>query len=142
MFGLGGVVGTVVSGPLTDRLGSRALVTLALGLEVIALVALPFIGRGFVGAAIVFVIWGMAAFAATVPVQHRMVSIDPARAALALSWFTTAMYVGIAIAPPLATAAFRLGGPAFIPFVGAIATAVGLVAFLVGYLSRRPIAVA
>ncbi|CAN5407090.1 MFS transporter [soil metagenome] len=141
MFGLGGVVGTVVSGPITDRLGSRVLVTLALGLEVVALVILPFVGRTFVGSAIVFVVWGMAAFAATVPVQHRMVSIDPARAALALSWFTTAMYIGIAIAPPLATAAFRLGGSAFIPFVGAIATAVGLIAFLVGYLSRRPLGV-
>lgn len=142
MFGLGGVVGTVVSGPLTDRLGSRMLVTIALGLEVVALIVLPFVGRTFIGASIVFAVWGIAAFSATVPVQHRMVSIDPPRAALALSWFTTAMYIGIAIAPPLATAAFRLGGSAFIPFVGAIATALGLVAFLIGYLSRGPLVAA
>jgi predicted MFS family arabinose efflux permease len=142
MFGLGGIVGTVVSGPLTDRVGSRLLVTLALGLEVVALVVLPFIGRTFVGAAIVFAIWGIAAFAATVPVQHRMVSIDPARAPLALSWYTTAMYIGIAIAPPLGTAAFHLGGATFVPYIGAIATLVGLIAFLVGYLSRRRLAVA
>lgn len=141
MFGLGGVVGTAISGAVTDRLGSRTSVTVALGVEVVALVVLPFVGRSFVGSAIIFVIWGIAAFAATVPVQHRMVSVDPARAALALSWFTTAMYIGIAIAPPLGTAAFSLAGPKLIPVVGALSTVVALVAFLVGYLSRRPVAV-
>jgi DHA1 family inner membrane transport protein len=58
-------------------------------------------------------------------------------APLAMSWYTTAMYIGIAVAPPLGAAALAVSGGHWVPVVGAIVVALGLVAFQLGYARRR-----
>jgi DHA1 family inner membrane transport protein len=136
-YGVAGVVGNVVAGPLTDRFGSRPTAIVALAGQIVALVVLPFVESSFVASIVVFAVWGVAAFAIAIPVQHRLVTVDPESAALALSWYSTAMYVGIAIAPPLGSAALALGGAEAVPVVGAAVTALALVLFLGGYARRR-----
>ena len=84
-----------------------------------------------------FFVLGIVGFGASVPIQHRLVSVDPARSALAMSWYTTAMYLGIAIAPILGAAASAIGGAHLIPIVAAVVIALALLAFQVGYLKRR-----
>jgi DHA1 family inner membrane transport protein len=122
---------------LTDRFGSRPTAVVALAGQIVALVVLPFVESSFVASIVVFAVWGVAAFAIAIPVQHRLVTVDPESAALALSWYSTAMYVGIAIAPPLGSAALALGGAEAVPVVGAAVTALALVLFLGGYARRR-----
>jgi DHA1 family inner membrane transport protein len=136
-YGVAGVVGNVVAGPLTDRFGSRPTAVVALAGQIVALVVLPFVESSFVASIVVFAVWGVAAFAIAIPVQHRLVTVDPESAALALSWYSTAMYVGIAIAPPLGSAALALGGAEAVPVVGAAVTALALLLFLGGYARRR-----
>jgi DHA1 family inner membrane transport protein len=136
-YGAAGVVGNTVAGPLTDRFGSRKTAIVALAGQIIALAVLPFVESSFAASVVVFAIWGVAAFAIAIPVQHRLVTVDPASSALALSWYSTAMYVGIAIAPPIGSAALAVGGPEAVPLVGAVVTALALVLFLVGYARRR-----
>jgi DHA1 family inner membrane transport protein len=101
------------------------------------LLALPFVAGSFVGTAVLFALWGIAAFAAVPPLQHRLVTIDPATSGLALSWYTTAMYVGIALAPPLGALAIASGGAELVPVFGAGAVLVGIVALQLGYLRIR-----
>ncbi|GAA1446762.1 MFS transporter [Leifsonia poae] len=132
-YGVAGVVGNIVAGPLTDRFGSRLTAIVALGGQIVALAVLPFVESSFVASLIVFAVWGVAAFAIAIPVQHRLVTVDPEAAALSLSWYSTAMYVGIAIAPPIGSAALSLGGAEAVPAVGAAVTALALVLFLLGY---------
>lgn len=136
ILGLGTVVGNVVSGPLTDRFGNRATGAAALAVEALALFALPFVVQSFVGTAIVFAILGAAGFAAVVPVQHRLATVDPDQAALALSWYSTAMYVGIALVPLLSAEALNLGGSQAIPLAGAIAVVLAVAVFLLGFPRR------
>ncbi|RKR73511.1 MFS transporter [Frondihabitans australicus] len=139
LFGLGGVVGTNLSGRLTDRLGSRAMVAIGLGGEVVVLGLVPVLAGSYALLAVAFFVWGVLAFGAVVPVQHRLVSIDPATAGIALSWYSTAMYVGIALAPVLG--GFELAGSGAsiaIPLTGAALALVALVAFAVGSARRRP----
>ncbi|MFF1878112.1 MFS transporter [Leifsonia sp. NPDC058230] len=136
-YGVAGVAGNIVAGPLTDRFGSRATAIVALGGQIAALAVLPFVESSFVASVIVFAVWGVAAFAIAIPVQHRLVTVEPESAALALSWYSTAMYVGIAVAPPLGSAALALGGPEAVPALGAAVTAVALVLFIAGYARRR-----
>jgi DHA1 family inner membrane transport protein len=136
-YGVAGVVGNIVAGPLTDRFGSRKTAIVALAGQIVALAVLPFVESSFVASVVVFAIWGVAAFAIAVPVQHRLVTVDPASSALALSWYSTAMYVGIAIAPPIGSAALAIGGAEAVPAVGAAVTALALALFLVGYARRR-----
>jgi DHA1 family inner membrane transport protein len=138
LYGLGGIIGTTAGGRLTDRFGSRIVVTIALALEAVALVLLVPAHGSFAETAAAFVVWGITAFAATVPVQHRLVSIDPATAGIALSWYSTAMYVGIALAPVVGAAALG-GGGAAIAVAGASAAVLAVVAFQATF-ARRPAA--
>ena len=135
--GIAGVVGNAASGPLTDRFGSRRTLGVSLGIMAVVLLAVPFAEESFIALAILFFVLGMVGFGGAVPVQHRLVSIDPARSALAMSWYTTAMYLGIAIAPILGAAASGIGGAHLIPIVAAGVVALALLAFQVGYLGRR-----
>jgi len=137
--GIAGVIGNAVSGPLTDRFGSRRTLGLSLGLMALALLAVPLAEESFIALATLFFVLGIVGFGASVPIQHRLVSVDPARSALAMSWYTTAMYLGIAIAPILGAAASGIGGAHLIPIVAAVVIALALLAFQLGYLKRRSV---
>jgi len=137
--GIAGVVGNALSGPLTDRFGSRRTLGFSLAIMALVLLAVPFAEGSFVALAILFFVLGMVGFGASVPVQHRLVSVDHARSALAMSWYTTAMYLGIAIAPILGGAASQIGGAHLIPIVAAVVIALAFTAFQVGYVRRRSV---
>jgi predicted MFS family arabinose efflux permease len=130
VFGVAGILGNLVAGPLTDRCGSRIAALVFLGSQVVLLAILPAFATSFVGTAILFGFWGVAANASALPIQHRLIEIDPASSGLALSWYSTAMYAGIALAPPLGAVALGLGGAELVPVVGAAAVAVSLAVFL------------
>ena len=132
-YGIAGIVGNVVSGPLTDRLGSRAFGIGTLIVQVALLALLPVLDGSFVGTLVLFIVWGITAFASGVPLQHRLVEIDPANAGVALSWWATATYLGIAIAPLLGAGALVVGVQ-IIPLVGAVLAAVAIGFFVLGYL--------
>ena len=140
-YGVAGIAGNAIAGPLTDRFGSRPVALIALGAQALTLVVLAFSEASFVATIVVFAVWGGAAFAIAIPVQHRLVHVDPESSALALSWYSTAMYVGIAIAPPIGTLALAAGGPVAVPLAGAVVTVAALAVFLLGYLARTPRAV-
>jgi predicted MFS family arabinose efflux permease len=137
IYGIAGVVGNLIAGWLTDRLGNRVNVTSFLIAEGALLLALPLVSSSYIGTAILFGLWGIASFASVVPLQHRLVVIDPETSAIALSWYTTAMYIGIGLAPILGAAAFGLGGAELIPIFGGAAIVVSLIAFHLGYRAKR-----
>jgi predicted MFS family arabinose efflux permease len=93
------------------------------------------VASSYAGSGLAFALWGVAAFGAVVPIQHRLVSIDPAKSGIALSWYSTAMYVGIALAPVLGSLALS-DGAAMVPLAGAAASALALAAFQLGYRVR------
>ena len=136
LYGVGGIVGTALAGPVTDRFGNRASAAVATGTLVVVFVLLAAEQRSFVALAILFGVWGVVAFGAVVPLQHRLVAIDPATAGLTLGWYSTAMYVGIAVAPVIGGAVLA-AGTVELPLAGAVATALALVAFQLGFLRRH-----
>ncbi|MDM4762244.1 MFS transporter [Galbitalea sp. SE-J8] len=136
-YGIAGVVGNALSGPLTDRVGNRVVATSALGAEIVVLLLIPLASGSFLFTAVLFVLWGLSAFGSVVPVQHRLVAIDPPTSGIAISWFTTAMYAGIALAPPLGAAVQGALGAQRIPVAAAVVTALAIIAFQFAY-ARRP----
>lgn len=136
LYGLGGIAGTTFGGRATDRFGNRPTTTVALTVQAAALLLLPAVDHVFAATAAVFVVWGVSTFAAVVPLQDRLVAVDPERAGISISWYSTVMYVGIALAP-VAGAATRAGGPSLIPIVGACAAVAAGIAFHLGFLGRR-----
>jgi DHA1 family inner membrane transport protein len=139
-YGLAGVVGNLVAGPAADRFGARRVAVIALSGQVIALVVLTLVERSFAGSLVLFALWGVVAFASPIPIQHRLVAVAPESAALSLSWYSTAMYVGIAVAPPLGAITLGFAGAGALPLAGALATLLALGLFLLGFARRRSLA--
>ena len=139
VFGLSGIAGNAIAGPLTDRIGSRRSAIIFLGGQIVVLALVPLAVNSFAAIAVLFVVWGIAANGASLPIQHRLIAIDPATAGVALSWYSTAMYAGIALAPVLGAAVIGVGEVELVPVLGAVVTAVALVAFLLGWLRRTSV---
>lgn len=135
-YGIAGIVGNVVAGPLTDRLGSRLFGTIMVLIQIVLLLLLPVLDGSFVGTLVLFVVWGLTAFASGVPIQHRLVDIDPANAGVALSWWASATYFGIALAPVLGGAALGVNAQ-LVPVVGAVLAILALLVFQLGFALSR-----
>ncbi|WP_344777061.1 MFS transporter [Gryllotalpicola kribbensis] len=128
VYGAFGIVGNWLGGRLTDGIGGRLTALVALALEAVAFVALIALRGGFAATAVLFALWGVGAYAAIVPVQSRLAAIDPERAGISLSWYSTGMYVGIALAPVLGAATLSAGVPVTL-LAAAAAALLGLIAF-------------
>jgi predicted MFS family arabinose efflux permease len=137
VYGIFSVVGNMLAGPLTDRFGSRRMGAIFFTGEIAVLIALVLLRGDFAALAAVYVVWGLTAFAGAIPIQHRLVAADPAVASVAISWYSTAMYVGVAFAPLLGGVLISAGLPSLLPLAGAVATAIALVAFLIGFVARH-----
>jgi DHA1 family inner membrane transport protein len=138
VYGVAGIIGTTASGPLTDRFDSRVVGVIALALEALALIAIAIAGHTFAALVVTFAIWGVTAFAATIPLQHRLLHVDSYLGAVAISWYSTALYLGIAIAPLAGATALRAGRPSLLPIIAAAISALCLTLFLAGYRARNP----
>jgi DHA1 family inner membrane transport protein len=137
VFGIGGIAGNVVAGPLTDRFGNKPVAITVLVAMAISLGLLPTAAGSLVGTAILFALWGVMANAIALPIQHRLVQVNPEAAGVALSWYSTALYGGIAIAPPLGAIALGLGNAQLVPEIGAVAVVLALVVLLLGYFAVK-----
>ena len=137
VFGVGGIAGNVVAGPLTDRFGNRSVAIIVLVAMAVSLGLLPTAAGSLAGTAILFGLWGVMANAIALPIQHRLVQVNPEAAGVALSWYSTALYGGIAIAPPLGAVALGLGNAQLVPEIGAVAVVLALVVLLLGYFTVR-----
>jgi len=140
VFGVAGLVGNWLGGSLTDRFGARPTALAALAAAVVSLVALSGAAGSYLGTVVLFGVWGLATASALVPIQHRLVDVDPAVAGVSLSWYSTAMYLGIALAPVVGASLLPYGA-AWLDLAGAVAAAAALVVFALGYAVRRRVAV-
>lgn len=141
VYGVAGIAGTALAGRLTDRHGAARVAAIAFAGEAAVLVALAAFGGSFALDVAVFALWGLSAFAITVPVQHRLVAVDPSAAGVVLAWFSTAMYAGIGAAPIVGGAALGVSAP-LVPLAGAAAALLGLGVFALGLRVHGPIAAA
>jgi DHA1 family inner membrane transport protein len=137
IYGVAGTVGNLGAGQLTDRFGNRRTASVFIAAQAAALLLISFTLSSYLAMAILFGIWGLVAFAAVPPIQHRLIAVNPETSGLALSWYTTAMYIGISLAPPVGAAALAIGGPALVPVFGAATSVLAVIVFQVGYATRR-----
>ena len=109
MFGIAGVIGTLLGGWANDRFG--ALPTLRTQISVLmgSMIVLPFTQGNYALTLTAFIVWGIAGFGMMAPQQSRLATAFPANAPLLLSLNTSMLYFGTA-------AGAALGGA----FVGAV----------------------
>ena len=135
-YGVAGVIGNIVGGRLADRIGSRRTLQIVLAAQTVAFVSLIFAHGSLVATALVFALSGIAGFAASVAIQYRLALIDSRYANIALAWYSTAMYVGISIAPLIGAAALPYGPPVLL-IAAAVSILVAVVASEISHASRR-----
>jgi MFS transporter, DHA1 family, inner membrane transport protein len=101
LFGLAGVVGTLVGGWANDRFGARR--TLPTQLSVLAsMMALVPLTQGHYAALVaVFFVWGVAGFGMMAPQQSRLAGLSPAQTPILLSLNSSMLYLGTAVGAAL-----------------------------------------
>lgn len=105
LFGLSGVLGTLVGGWANDRFGPQRTLTLQLAVLAAMMLLVP-LTRGHHAALVaVFVVWGIAGFGMMTPQQSRLATLAPAQAPILLSLNSSMLYVGTALGA-------AIGGPA------------------------------
>ncbi|QCX76917.1 Purine efflux pump PbuE [Streptomyces sp. YIM 121038] len=129
-WGIGGVLGSVLAGPLVDRTGRvLALVTGVTALLVVSEASLPLLGAAAFPA---LVVWGAAGWAFQVPQQHRLLALSAERGTVALALNNSALYLGSAVGSGVAGLALSAGLDAgALPWAAAGVAALGLALHLV-----------
>ncbi|KOT93012.1 MFS transporter, partial [Streptomyces rimosus subsp. pseudoverticillatus] len=144
-WGIGGVVGSLVAGPLVDRTGkAAALVGGVLVTVAVAQVLLPLLASAALpGAAAALVLWGAAGWALQVPQQHRLLALRDDRGTVALALNNSALYLGSAVGSALGGLALAAGADGYVlPWAAGGVAALGLVLHLwAGRRSRHAVRV-
>jgi MFS transporter, DHA1 family, inner membrane transport protein len=125
--GFGALVGSVVSGPLSDSLGSTVSGLAALLVLVASVTGLT-VQHSSAVVLVSFFGVGAAAQAFVVPQQHRLFEVSPRLALVTSSWNSTALYGGIALAPVLGGLVIARG-PVVLIALGAAAAVAALILF-------------
>ncbi len=136
VYGLAGVLGNILGGRLADRFGTRRTLQIVLTGQTVAFLALIPAHGSYVATAVCFALSGVSGFAASVAVQVRLALIDPRFANIALAWYSTAMYLGISIAPLIGAAALPLGFTVLLS-AAAVSILVAVIASEVSHTGRR-----
>jgi len=96
LFGLAGVVGTLVGGWANDRFGARRTLPTQLTVLGSMMVLVPLTQGQYALMATVFVVWGIAGFGMMTPQQSRLAALSPAQTPILLSLNASMLYLGTA----------------------------------------------
>jgi MFS transporter, DHA1 family, inner membrane transport protein len=97
LFGLSGVVGTLLGGAANDRFGARTTLRVLLPTLVLMMLLLPLTAGHHAALLVVLLVWGTAGFGMMAPQQSRLAMMAPLQAPLLLSLNTSMLYLGTAL---------------------------------------------
>jgi DHA1 family inner membrane transport protein len=95
IWGVSATVGNIVSGKLTDRVGSTRIINTVLILGSINFALMPITSAFLSTTVVALVIWGICGWGLLVPQQHRLLEIFPQTGALLMSLNSGAVYLGV-----------------------------------------------
>ncbi|MFD1831224.1 MFS transporter [Streptomyces desertarenae] len=125
-FGLTGMVGNFYAGTLADRFGARLVVGGAVTLLAASLLVLPFATGSFAAAAVVIVVYGIAAWGITAPQQSRLITLNPESAPLLISLNAAFLYLAIALSGVIGAVGIGAVGARNISLIGAAVAVLAL----------------
>ncbi|MFF2194711.1 MFS transporter [Streptomyces sp. NPDC058157] len=126
-WGLAATAGTLASGPLTDRYGSRRIINTALTLAAVNFALLPWTSAHLPTTLAALTLWGLCGWGLLAPQTHRLITTLPTAAPLLTGLASAAVYVGVAIAPVAGQAGLTRLGPHWLGPVGATLITLALV---------------
>ncbi len=135
VFGVAGVVGTLVGGWANDRFGPLRTLRVQLAVLVSMMGLLPFTQGHLLATVGALVVWGVAGFGLTAPQQSRLVSLSPTQAPLLLSLNSSMLYLGTALGAVVSGALIDSVG---LPNLGWVGAPFGLAALATLWFDRVP----
>ncbi|GAA2448496.1 MFS transporter [Streptomyces glaucus] len=126
VFGLAATIGNLTAGNLTDRFGTRRVLTVALLACVADFALMPWSGSGLPGALVAVTVWGVCGFGVLVPQQHRLISVSGAGAPLSVALNATATYLGVGLSGAIGAAGLHLVGAHRLGLISVVFLALGL----------------
>lgn len=97
LFGLGAVVGNVLGGALTDRIGPSRTLLLLCVMQIVMMPIVTLLPYGLWLGALVFFTWSVFGWSFMVPQQARIVSISPADAQVILALNSAVIYLAASV---------------------------------------------
>lgn len=110
LFGVAGVIGTLVGGWAQDRFGAPRTLKLQLSVLAAMMALVPLTQGSYRLMVAVFMVWGIAGFGMMTPQQVRLALLSPAQTPLLLSLNTSMLYVGTALGAAVGGAASSIVG--------------------------------
>jgi predicted MFS family arabinose efflux permease len=96
VFGIGAIIGNVVSGLLTDIFGSKFVLLFSISVQTGSLFLLTFYITSPWWVLTIFLVWGITGWMYLVPIQHHLLSLSKHVGALTVSLNSSVLYAGIA----------------------------------------------
>ncbi len=118
LFGLAGVVGTLIGGWATDRFGARRTLPVQLAVLGSTMALLPLTRGHYPLMVAAFVVWGVAGFGMMAPQQSRLAALAPAQTPILLSLNGSMLYLGTAAGAALGGAVAASVGFSRLSWVG------------------------
>ncbi len=137
VFGVAGVLGNALGGRLTDRIGAQPVLIAGLTVFAVALLLFPLLIRSVPGAIAGLLLWGVSAWALTVPQQHRLMAFATRAPAVAIGLNSSATFLGIGLAGAVGGAALGPIGAADLGYLGGVLVLVALAVVLAQAAVRR-----
>lgn len=114
-FGIGAVLGNLISGYGTDKFGAKAILIYSVSIQTIDLLLISFFYKQIVLSCVTAFIWGATGWMYLVPIQHILLSLSKKYGAFTVSLNSSILYFGIAAGSALggifiyAYSAYNLG---------------------------------
>lgn len=118
VFGLSGVVGTLVGGWANDRFGALRTLVAQLTVLIVMMGLLPLTQGSMALTVVALVVWGIAGFGMMTPQQSRLASLSPKQAPLLLSLNGSMLYMGTALGSVMSGALLDTLGLVNLAWVG------------------------
>ncbi len=126
-YGIGAVLGSLISGQFTDRFGERKITKATLIFLTVILVCLGiFFSSGYWIYFFLF-IWALVGYAGFTSYQARLAVEYPKERGIVMAWNNTALYIGITIGSMIGGYVISNWGYPFLPYVCSITAIISFV---------------
>jgi MFS transporter, DHA1 family, inner membrane transport protein len=136
-WGLAGMLSNLPVGRMIDKIGNHKVLTVLMAVVFANFIVLRWSSPHLWTAFIAIFIWGAFAWGTIVPLQHRLVYVNPSIAPILLGLNNSAIYLGTAAAGLIGAGGIHMFGGRSLGYVAAAFTAV---AMIISEMSARCIA--
>ncbi|MFD7479600.1 MFS transporter [Streptomyces sp. NPDC059837] len=126
VWGLAATAGTLGSGGLIDRFGSRRIINTAITVATIDFALLPWTSAHLTSTIAALLVWGVCGWGLLAPQTHRLITTLPTAAPLLTGLASATVYIGVSVAPLVGQAGMARFGAHWLGPVGAAFIALGL----------------